>query len=103
VDAETEVTIARVTSYSGSPETMGIARNWLERCRTNHPECKIAAIDSLPARLIELRTEEPNHVYLCDTTGLVSVDYAALSYCWGTGEKGVETTTAKLHEFQGKV
>jgi hypothetical protein len=102
VDAETRATIARVTSYSGSPETTGIARNWLENCRTNHPECKIAAIDSLPARLIELRAKEPNHVYLRDTTGLISVDYAALSYCWGAGEKGVETVMAKLHEFQGE-
>jgi Heterokaryon incompatibility protein (HET) len=81
---------------------MGIARNWLESCRTNYQECKIATIDSLSARLIELRTEERNHVYLHDTTGLVSVDYAASSYCWDTGKKGIETTTAKLHEFQGE-
>jgi hypothetical protein len=59
----------------------------------------MTATSSLPTRLIDLQVGDQTRVYLRDTAELIG-DYAALSYCWGTGPNSVATTKENIREHQ---
>ncbi|KAF1809705.1 HET-domain-containing protein [Eremomyces bilateralis CBS 781.70] len=89
----------RVNQNSGSDECFQLARDWLQGCRSSHPECDHASVRSLPTRVLDVQGVDSTRVFLCHTANLAG-EYIALSYCWGPPPKGIQTTKENLHEHQ---
>jgi hypothetical protein len=89
----------RVQHHSGCEESMSLARHWFDTCREKHPNC-IGVEPTLPTRLIDVEADT-NRVFLREH--ISSGNYAALTYCWGTGETGIITTadTIQAHREHG--
>jgi hypothetical protein len=71
---------------TASDETWGLALNWLEDCKENHPKCREAEPRNgwNPSRLLDVGTLE-NPVLRLYNTSSTSGDlmYTTLSHCWG--------------------
>ncbi|TGJ80954.1 hypothetical protein E0Z10_g7822 [Xylaria hypoxylon] len=87
--------------HTGSCENMGLARRWIKDCLENHDMCASASIHShvsfIPTRLID--TQDPKRPFLLTVTGVAGIEYIALSYSWGKGERFV-TTQANFQDHQ---
>lgn len=77
------------------------AREWLDNCFHKHPACKVLQSSCMPKRLIDVgQIGKRSLVKLC-TGFIISVHYAALSYCWGrTNKSTVVTTSRNLATFE---
>lgn len=73
------------------------ARRWLRTCLEIHDQCRAAASDFMPTRLLKIEDHGDKHITLRleDTAPNVHHNYAALSYCWG-GEQLLRTTKDSL-------
>lgn len=65
---------------------MKYARDWLADCLTNHPNCPRSLETKLmPSRLLDVSESGPDHrVHLKAPQEGDTLQYVALSYCWGT-------------------
>lgn len=83
-DSEAESRIAQISE-------------WLQECKSSHPECTPETLSSmpataLPARLLEVpRASSGKSIHLVRTDAFIQKDqakqplcYATLSYCWGS-------------------
>lgn len=77
----------RIRGNSGSDEAFDFARNCIKDCLSNpdHVACKVSQSPStMPKRLLDVgRASSP--IRLVDTQGKISMQYVALSHCWGKG------------------
>lgn len=90
-----------------SPDTVEAIRGWMARCGDSagdeHKACSIAERDFAPARLVKLE-EDAAGVRLSLVCGPCSsscdsVEYAALSYCWGgSQEKQLTLANRAIYE-----
>lgn len=79
-----------------------LALKWIDRCRHEHPRCRIARAKQLPHRAIDIsRCAMDNIVLLVENDDVVLDEYAALSYCWGPGENIKTTSSTKTKHMQG--
>ncbi|KAF3811070.1 hypothetical protein GCG54_00010406 [Colletotrichum gloeosporioides] len=88
--------LAKVQFSSGSDEVLLLAKKWLDNCRERHTTCSISGSALLPTRVIDLREADQDRVHLRESQD-ESGEYAALSYCWGSGAPGLLTTTKNYH------
>ncbi|KUJ11207.1 HET-domain-containing protein [Mollisia scopiformis] len=98
IESEPELKLAPSTS---SDESLAFIKNWIQSCRTDHPQCHTAPhFFRLPTRLIEISTQglrlwTPNDVF-----GML--DYVTLSHCWGAMEtlkltkNNIQTLSSKI-------
>jgi hypothetical protein len=82
-----------------SDQSTYIMRKWLERCHSNHPECRILGSrpgeeerPALPTRLIEVGSNGDKEVKISLTYGLFG-KFAALSHRWTAGKTPNWVTT----------
>ncbi|KAK3368563.1 heterokaryon incompatibility protein-domain-containing protein [Podospora didyma] len=73
------------------------ARAWLSDCVSNHSMCDVEPNVHAPGRLLLLGHHQDGSIKLVDTPKQPSspLQYACLSYCWGTDAVGVLVTTAE--------
>lgn len=73
---------------SDSPTNFALARSWLAECYKNHVDCRDPLEFELPRRLLDVATpSKPGIIRLVLALDLLTketVDYAALSHCWGS-------------------
>ncbi|KAH7069955.1 heterokaryon incompatibility protein-domain-containing protein [Paraphoma chrysanthemicola] len=96
--ASTVIPYRTINNEVNSEQIYSRIREWLEHCDRSHTECGAPAFESkatlLPSHLIVVHaaTDSTNLVHLESTEGVTeSVQYSALSYCWGDGQKHVTT------------
>ncbi|EPE25376.1 hypothetical protein GLAREA_01288 [Glarea lozoyensis ATCC 20868] len=68
-------------------------KEWLQKCDHEHPGCKPQA-NKLPKRLVSIGSSMMPRLNLVSTQGLdpETIQYATLSYCWGSAGIPVKTT-----------
>lgn len=106
---EDEEAAVRGDMSTGSLANFELARTWLSDCELHHydveprachhpPALDGAGPRTLPARLINV--ENPQCPFLQETSSMSSLPrYAALSYCWGEGDR-LTTTMSTLSAFE---
>ncbi len=78
----------------GTRQILHQIRDQLEMCRRTHHKCRVGALKSLaaPKRLLKLDVNK-QRCYVIQTWGDDQLQYAALSYCWGTSQSMLTTST----------
>lgn len=66
----------------GSNLNGGIARGWLEECRSTHEGCMPSESPQLPTRVVDVGTSDLDMARIIHSDGLAA-EYIALSHCWG--------------------
>ncbi|KAI1821979.1 heterokaryon incompatibility protein-domain-containing protein [Xylaria intraflava] len=89
-----------INRFPGAPDSLGLARQWLQMCLTSHEKCRSASQSQyMPLRVLRIREGCDScefHVTLETTSKDVPIEpYAALSYCWG-GDQPYKTTKVRL-------
>ncbi|KAI1841131.1 hypothetical protein JX266_012666 [Neoarthrinium moseri] len=81
----------------GSQKNLELARNWLDECRTSHPDCgSILEQRYMPTRALKLNSQAKSVEGTVHLVIRPPVEpYVALSYCWG-GDQLHKTTKAKI-------
>lgn len=76
---------------------IGLALEWLRRCRESHFACRSLAKDkaALPSRILDISPEGPMSDPVLVECSSTRDDYVTLSHRWG-GSKVITTTTATL-------
>jgi hypothetical protein len=74
------------STFTGSEETLTLAKKWISDCIENHHLCKAeqSALRRLPTRLVFVGSIAGLPVRICQTSSLPSdTRYMTLSHCWG--------------------
>ncbi|KAH8891595.1 HET-domain-containing protein [Thozetella sp. PMI_491] len=79
---------------SSSVAAMARVKLWLSHCLLNDKTCFMAKKNSTPKRLLSIDSAE-NHERIYIVEQPERVEYACLSYCWGSDLDGVLTTTSE--------
>ncbi|TVY81122.1 hypothetical protein LSUE1_G005745 [Lachnellula suecica] len=76
---------------TGSHESLGLAKGWLQNCLTSHVQCKNSSVSTpwkLPSRILDVRGPGQPHkvsLHISNRHPLTeNIPYATLSHCWGT-------------------
>jgi hypothetical protein len=88
---------------TGSPQSLGQARKWLQDCLGNHRICNqrhgITSGGFTPKRLISIPDNFERHgIRISSDHRKDGIQYATLSHCWG-GKGTLSLTKRKLREF----
>jgi len=72
-------------------------KEWLHKCISEHPDCKPKAY-KLPRRLVSIGSSTEPRLNLVSTQRLdfENIQYATLSYCWGSS--GIPGKTTKFNK-----
>lgn len=103
--SDSTVTIAhiqRVGALSDNVDTMKLAKQWLQLCLENHPDCKSNQMEPtslLPKRLIQVPIDEAAAALLREEDLDDKIQYAPLSYCWGPGATQQMLTSRNLDSY----
>ncbi|KAH6695188.1 heterokaryon incompatibility protein-domain-containing protein [Plectosphaerella plurivora] len=83
------------------PTSMKIARHWLADCLTKHPNCpRSLETKQMPSRLLDISAgQEGDRVRLKVSEESDTLQYAALSYCWGTDSQAHALTAGSELEW----
>ncbi|KAJ9659515.1 hypothetical protein H2198_003090 [Neophaeococcomyces mojaviensis] len=75
-----------------SQYSFALAKRWLNDCTINHRLCRSSEPRAMPKRLIHIRRDEQTKALSVRLiTCSERVDYAALSYCWGSPQPYMTT------------
>lgn len=75
-----------------------VVHAWMKTCRQSHPECWVPVESYVPTRLIDLDPADGTmmpRIVFSNNLRNKEIDYAALSYCWGTDMPEHVKTTSK--------
>lgn len=76
----------KLSASTGSKSCWNTVKSWLERCKLQHAECRIASMHSgwLPSRLVDVVQHGDEVVRVVSTAGfdLANTIYLSLSHCW---------------------
>jgi hypothetical protein len=77
-----------ITSSTGSPECINLARRWLSHCQANHTLCRDlnSAQNPLPNRVIDVGKTGDTSVRLHVPSAPQYEPYLTLSHCWGNAD-----------------
>lgn len=82
---------------------MTFAKQWLTECHASHVECRPPTPKKgpfVPEKLLKLTCDNENvHVQLYETSQGESIQWCALSYCWG-GDQPMKATQKTLEELK---
>ena len=99
--------IVPALAATSSPESLGIIRTWLDKCLTEHQQCRNGN-GTLPTRLLDVGpadgSEDPRIV--CQPLiNNQKTRYLALSYCWGQSTKQSSWTlnAANIDRFKAGI
>ncbi|KAI1467819.1 CNVH-domain-containing protein [Daldinia caldariorum] len=83
-----------------SPGSVKQARAWLEACVEKHEKCESFRRSPLPARVLDVGSNDSDPVRLLCVTDNREDTYACLSHCWGKPKEGENplTLTVKKEE-----
>jgi hypothetical protein len=109
-DTLTEAKISQARAATHDSQVIGreidefpdfsLARQWIDECLENHPQCAQVHVPTLPSRIIDVgcvdMTEEP-HLIL--PQGQKS-QYVTLSHCWGGSQPLTTNSTTFLQHLQ---
>jgi len=97
--AASTITTRPIEEYPAAGKTVTKISSWLQSCRNGHTKCQKMST-TMPGRLLEIdATDSKRTLRLLDTKNLDSVEYIALSYCWGR-EQSVTCTKSTLPKLQ---
>lgn len=84
------------SNTGGEPSFLTIAR-WIQRCKSQHKECRESGSQWLPTRLIDVYRYEEGIIHLVETSKLSKgpCSYVSLSHCWGKKQFLVTTPDTK--------
>jgi|SRR5436853_3533259 len=75
------------SEHIDSVESWECAQRWLQKCSTDHPDCRSNLHYSpheYPTRLLDIGRSEAAYIRLCEASELPSnATYMTLSHCWG--------------------
>ncbi len=108
--ARQDMSRSLMSTCTASNLSLQLASSWVDDCVKNHENCRRAtSVGILPARLLRLaegqsNIEGPSTVWLVSTANIPAtetVEYAALSYCWGGKSSLMLTTTTQASLDRG--
>jgi Heterokaryon incompatibility protein (HET) len=71
-----------------------LSKLWLDECISFHPLCGSPSVSQLPTRLIDIGVvTSSRHPFLVIPAAGAKGRYTALSYCWGSSQNEILTTT----------
>ncbi|EPE30492.1 hypothetical protein GLAREA_03459 [Glarea lozoyensis ATCC 20868] len=87
-----------VPFWTGAPDCIDLAREWIERCESEHDLCKTtnATTDILPTRLVYVGSLVSPELRIHTTSPGEDISYLALSHCWGKSK--FESLSVENHE-----
>ena len=74
------------TNWTGSPESIQRAAQWLQACITRHRRCGRSLEPLLPDRILDVGLSFSSKVIVLQETIDQRDRYICLSYCWGPSE-----------------
>jgi len=74
------------TNWTGSPESIQRAAQWLQACTTRHRRCGRSLEPLLPDRILDVGLSFSSKVIVLQETIDQRDRYICLSYCWGPSE-----------------
>lgn len=77
-------TLSMSRVYTASSPSLALGRKWLDTCAKYHISCRTAPSLKKPKRLLKLTWTHVRVMESKDAADIESLDYAALSYSWGT-------------------
>ncbi|KAF6807568.1 heterokaryon incompatibility protein [Colletotrichum sojae] len=90
--------------HTGSEQSFGQMKSWLENCKNNHPICQSRPTsgDFMPTRVLDLNTASETcsttRIRVVETKNMNNDRYMTLSHCWGD-DGFVRLTQDTLTEF----
>ena len=89
--------------YSGSPECLSLAAEWLKECLANHERCTSLShqVQSLPTRVLNVGSQSQNPILYEPREINRHAEWVALSYCWGTEPNLKLTQETEVRPRQG--
>ncbi|KAH6889404.1 hypothetical protein B0T10DRAFT_606714 [Thelonectria olida] len=101
-DPHSDITpLRRPITDIASPASIKAARDWLEACSNNHPNCRaqfgdfLSGPSPLPHRILQLGARD-GYVRIHQSTPEEKGVYATLAYRWGGRAQTVEATTKMM-------
>ncbi|KAF4956387.1 hypothetical protein FSARC_11589 [Fusarium sarcochroum] len=98
--------IIDLSSPEGIEDAVALAKGWMLECSSSHTKCNKSLhaeqpLKTLPTRVIDVSSgdrEEHPKIYIPGHPAQ-DMEYAALSYAWGSGQTFAKTTASNLDEM----
>jgi len=85
---------------SSSPVAHMLIAKWLQRCTTDHVNCRRSRASSyVPPRLIDTMSQPPRLI-ISEAESETIAEYATLSHCWGVKPQFLTLTADNIERFQ---
>ncbi|KAJ4012729.1 hypothetical protein NW752_005998 [Fusarium irregulare] len=106
-DLDAAKPVINLCSSKGIDEAVALAKYWMLQCDRCHIQCKVRSQTQppprvLPTRLIDVGSidrEELPRLYVPNPADHGGLEYAALSYAWGSDPTFAKTTASNLDEM----
>ncbi|KAH7321866.1 heterokaryon incompatibility protein-domain-containing protein [Rhexocercosporidium sp. MPI-PUGE-AT-0058] len=109
-NSETTGAVRQLQKTADDPSNFALISTWLDVCTKQHDDCTMNLVSdlTLPARLIDVRPEEPGVdvklVVTANQNQQLRTGYAVLSHCWGPNAGGMlKATTGNLEQLQRSI
>ncbi|KAI0552459.1 heterokaryon incompatibility protein-domain-containing protein [Xylaria curta] len=91
-----------LSTFTGDPKTLGLAKNWFTKCCTSHDACKPRNPLTYPKWILSIHQGKPIHLVTGSDLQPNHPPYATLSHCWGTA-RPLMLTTGCLSNFLSEI
>lgn len=95
--------VENTDKISNTSQSLPLVKEWFNACQRLHPNCNNRLQGFIPTRLIDLHVPIVR-LRLSSSFKDDSVQYATLSHCWGTSEKGIlKLTRSTLENYLSEI